>query len=83
MEVRSHLTACLEKCGTPVELVFTDSKCLDCGVVSDERLMPLHCHMQSHRIHVEEVKKGHPGKVEPHHKGETEAVHKGTLRKLW
>ncbi len=82
-EVRSHLTGCLERCGPALELVFRDSKCLDCGAVADARLMPPLCHMESHRTHPEAAARAHPGARERYHPGETGAVHPGTLRRLW
>ncbi len=84
-EVRECLVdALLETKGREeVRLQFADKQCLDCGVVEDPRLMPLHCHMESKREHGERAAEGHPGKKQAYHTKEAVAEHTGKLRRLW
>jgi len=47
--------------------VFCNSKCADCGVVSDPRLLPLACHTAVERVH--------PQAPLPVHRGATALTH--------
>jgi len=60
--------------------VFRDSKCVDCGVVSDVRLMPLQCHVLKEKIHPAPPKPFHPlPAILKHAVGEPKLVHVGTI----
>ena len=60
--------------------MFRDSKCVDCGVVSDVRLMPLQCHVLKEKIHPAPPKPFHPlPAILKHAVGEPKLVHVGTI----
>ena len=40
--------------------MFRDSKCVDCGAESDERLMPLRCHVLKEQVHPAQPEPFHP-----------------------
>jgi len=48
-------------------VLFSDSKCLDCGVISDPRLFPLSCHALQESVHYEECV--------PVHRGDMSQIH--------
>ena len=45
---------------SPIQLVFRDSLCLDCGTKGDERLLESYCHMESILMHPEHSVYFHP-----------------------
>jgi len=47
--------------------VFCNSKCIDCGVVSDHRLFPLACHIKIEGVH--------PLTAVPVHRGSAPRIH--------
>ena len=51
---------------TPVQLVFRDSLCLDCGAQGDERLLDNYCHMDFQLIHPKNSILFHPEEKVPH-----------------
>ena len=50
---------------TPVQLVFRDSLCLDCGAQGDERLLDNYCHMDFQLIHPKNSILFHPEEKVP------------------
>ena len=83
-EIRSILKDNLGRMGQPVQVVFNTSKCLDCSVVADRRLLPKYCHMEPHLVHQGSVENHHPGKMERFHPSQHQVVeHDGRLKKTW
>lgn len=64
----------------PVQVVFRDSKCLDCGAQGDSRILENHCHMEMIMMHPQSAAYFHPSLQEPYHPMETEVYHSGLLR---
>ena len=60
-------------------MVFRDSRCLDCGVVSDARLFPLSCHSGREEVHPRASVPRHPAGRESLHPGGTSARHAGSV----
>jgi len=52
---------------SPMQVVFNNNKCLDCGVSSDPRLLPLLCHTNKENVH--------PQSLVPFHRGGSNLVH--------
>jgi len=50
-----------------IQVVFSNSKCEDCGVVGDPRLFPLFCHTKKEAVH--------PAVVVPVHRDSTSVIH--------
>ena len=63
-EVKETLTSLLGELGPPVQVVFNTSRCLDCSVVGDSRLLTKFCHMEPVMTHPGTVESHHPGPVE-------------------
>merc|ERR1712106_6415 len=83
-EIFSILKENLGKMGQPVQVVFNTSKCLDCSVEGDRRLLPKYCHMEPHLIHPGGVENHHPGKIERFHPSQHQVLeHDGRLKKTW
>ena len=74
-------------CARPwLKVVFNDKRCADCGVISDPRIMPKHCHMAKTTRHPErEQVWGHPlPPVKIHPVPAPIGAHFGTLvRESW
>merc|ERR1719228_3061323 len=79
-EVRSQLDEALQKIDKPVKVVFEDSKCLNCGVLGDRRLLPDYCHMGEMYTHPAPLKHFHPSDLTPYHPLTVESYHSGVLR---
>jgi len=83
-EIRSILRESLGRMGEPVQVVFNTSKCKDCSVVADRRLLPKYCHMEPHLIHHGGIENHHPGKIERFHPSQHQVLeHDGRLKKTW
>jgi len=50
-EARSLIFETMETLPPKLKVVFKNSKCYDCGVVSDRRLFPLSCHTSKETVH--------------------------------
>ena len=50
----------MEQIQKPVQVVFRDSKCLDCGAQGDSRILDNYCHMELMMIHPQSAAYFHP-----------------------
>lgn len=83
-EIRSLIKEKLSQVGPAVQVVFKTRRCLDCSASGDQRLLPSHCHMESHFIHQGKVEKHHPDIVVKFHPSQHHIMeHDGRLRKRW
>ncbi len=78
-EVREAIADALVAVGDPVQVVFRNSRCVDCGARGDERLMSKYCHMQSTLIHTGISEDCHPGHHEAYHNDTISYCHHGRL----
>lgn len=79
-EVVEQVEEALGRTGEPVQVVFEDSSCSDCGVVGDRRLLPQHCHMEQLFRHPGALRHFHQQPLGGQHPLPEEAVHPGVLR---
>ncbi len=71
----------IESIERPIQIIFRDSQCLDCGVVGDRRLLPRYCHFELTLVHPKPVAVAyHPEERERHHSLDLESFHPGVLR---
>jgi predicted Zn-ribbon and HTH transcriptional regulator len=60
-QVYDHLHMLIKEIGDkPVQVVFRDSQCLDCGAQGDARLLDTHCHMEMLMVHPQPAAYFHP-----------------------
>lgn len=59
-QVHDQLKKLLGEIDKPVQVIFRDSKCLDCGAQGDARLLDDHCHMELILVHPEPAAYFHP-----------------------
>ena len=45
-EIRNKVNKVISDIETPIQVIFEDVQCQDCGVVGDKRLLPDYCHME-------------------------------------
>ena len=45
-EVSAAISEAIEQIDSPVQVVFEDVRCEDCGIVGNRRLLPDFCHME-------------------------------------
>ena len=50
----------MEEMDKPVQVVFRDSQCQDCGAEGDERILDNYCHMEMMMIHPKSAAYFHP-----------------------
>ena len=82
-EVKETLTSLLGELGPPVQVVFNTSRCLDCSVVGDSRLLTKYCHMEPVMTHPGTVESHHPGRIEHYHPSHHHILeHDGRLKKV-
>lgn len=79
-QVRQQLGKMLDEIERPVQVVFRNSKCVDCGEEGDRRLLGSYCHMESLLTHPEPAAYFHPQARVPYHPLDCEAYHSGVLR---
>ena len=79
-EVHAKLHKLLEEIDHPIQVVFRNSLCQDCGAHGDKRLLDKHCHMESILVHPESALYHHPLAQECYHPLEHEVYHPGLLR---
>jgi hypothetical protein len=66
---------------TPLQIIFRDSQCLDCGVIGDRRLLPRYCHFEMTLVHGKPIAVAyHPDEREEYHSLDLESFHSGVLR---
>jgi len=83
-EIQSILKENISKMEKPVQVLFNNTKCLDCSVEGDSRLLPKYCHMEPHLVHPGDVENHHPGKIERFHPSQHQVLeHDGRLKKTW
>ena len=70
-EVRDVIFGTISTLGKPIQVVFKNHRCLDCGETGDARLMPSHCHMEPVYVHPGNIVQYHPGRTERHHDSST------------
>ena len=70
-EVRDVIFGTISTLGKPIQVVFMNHRCLDCGETGDSRLMPTHCHMEAIYVHPGNIVQYHPGRIERHHDSST------------
>ena len=57
------LSCQIDSIDRPLQIIFRDSKCLDCGVIGDRRLLPRYCHFELTLVHDKPI-------PVPYHQGE-------------
>merc|ERR1712130_394135 len=67
LEADSLIKDTLKSLPPSFQVVFCNSKCIDCGVVSDQRLFPLACHIKNEGVH--------PLTAVPVHRGSAPRIH--------
>lgn len=60
-EVRELVLGAVASLGDPVQVVFRNHRCADCGDTGDARLMGPLCHMQPVYVHPGRIVHYHPG----------------------
>ena len=58
-EVNDKVRDAIDTIEEPVKVIFEDSRCDDCGVVGDKRLLPDFCHMEKTYQHPQPLKHFH------------------------
>ena len=82
-EVRDVVFGTISTLGRPIQVVFKNHRCLDCGETGDSRLMPMYCHMEPVFVHPGNIVQYHPGKIERHHDSSTLVrEHSGTKKRV-
>ena len=83
-EIVSLLRSNIESLPAPVQVVFLDQRCLDCGEEGDRRLLSLFCHLEKCLKHPGRLQRVHPGGVELYHLSEDQVTHHpGHLKSPW
>ena len=80
-DVRAKIESVLEDIGDPVQILFKDYMCLDCGTIGDPRLLTPFCHFQEHYMHPEPLTYVHKiPEISAHHPLGIESFHTGVVR---
>ena len=83
-EILTLLRSSLQSLPSPVQVVFLDQRCLDCGEEGDKRLLSPFCHLEKCLRHPGRLQRVHPGGVELYHLSEDQVVHHpGHLKSPW
>lgn len=83
-EIVSLLQSSIACLPTPVQVVFRDQRCVDCGETGDKRLLSQFCHLDKCRKHPGRLQRVHPRGIELYHLSEDKiSLHTGTLRSAW
>ena len=83
-EIVSTIDEALTRLPAPVQVVFRDQKCVDCGETGDKRLLSQYCHLQKCLKHPGRLQRVHPGGVELYHlSSDMTSHHPGQLRAPW
>ena len=76
----THSTVKCSKFFFSPQVVFRNSRCVDCGVESDARLLPLVCHVLKEQVHPDPAEPFHPlTTVLKHPVAEPKMVHVGSV----
>ena len=79
-EVIDKIQEAVESISDPVQVIFEDVRCEDCGIVGDRRLLPDFCHMEKMYTHPQPLSHFHPAELESYHPLPEEPHHPGVLR---
>jgi len=79
-EVNDKVRDAIDTIEEPVKVIFEDSRCDDCGVVGDKRLLPDFCHMEKTYQHPQPLKHFHSQDLQSYHPLPIENLHPGVLR---
>jgi len=83
-EIVTILKNTLDTLPSPVQVVFRDQKCVDCGEQGDRRLLSQYCHLQKCLKHPGRLQRIHPGGLELYHlTNDLVSQHPGQLRSPW
>lgn len=80
-DVHQILKREIDSIDRPLQIIFRDSKCLDCGVIGDRRLLPRYCHFEMTLVHDNPIPVPyHQDDTEDFHTLDLESHHPGVLR---
>ena len=80
----SLLRSTLQSLPAPLQVVFLDQRCVDCGEEGDRRLLSPFCHLEKCLRHPGRLQRVHPGGVELYHLSEEQvSLHPGHLKSPW
>ena len=83
-EIVSLLRSSLQSLPAPLQVVFLDQRCVDCGEEGDRRLLSPFCHLEKCLKHPGRLQRVHPGGVELYHLSEEQVtLHPGHLKSPW
>ena len=83
-EIVSLLRSALQSLPAPLQVVFLDQRCVDCGEEGDRRLLSPFCHLEKCLKHPGRLQRVHPGGVELYHLSEEKvSLHPGHLKSPW
>ena len=63
-EVNAAVSQAIDNIESPIQVIFSDVKCDDCGIVGDKRLLPDFCHMEKLFTHPQPLRHFHPSELE-------------------
>ena len=63
-EVNTAVSQAIDNIESPIQVIFSDVKCEDCGIVGDKRLLPDFCHMERLFKHPQPLKHYHPSELQ-------------------
>ena len=83
-EIVNLLRITLQSLPAPLQVVFLDQRCVDCGEQGDRRLLSPFCHLEKCLKHPGRLQRVHPGGVELYHLSEEQVtLHPGHLKSPW
>ena len=83
-EIVSLLRSTLQSLPAPLQVVFLDQRCVDCGEEGDRRLLSPFCHLEKCLRHPGRLQRVHPGGVELYHLSDEQVtLHPGHLAYPW
>ena len=63
-EVNTAVSEAIDNIESPIQVIFSDVKCDDCGIVGDKRLLPEFCHMEKLFKHPRPLRHFHPSELQ-------------------
>ena len=63
-EVKTAVSEAIDNIESPIQVIFSDVRCEDCGVVGDKRLLSDFCHMERLFKHPQPLKHYHPSELQ-------------------
>jgi len=83
-EIVGSISNTLASLPAPVQVVFRDQRCVDCGEEGDRRLLSPFCHLEKCLKHPGRLQRIHPGGVELYHLSSDQiSIHPGHLQTPW